>query len=107
MLRMVTVWRAVSQLVMAIDNEKAASSRCGERMRIFRCGSWWMILYGCVLRTGLLRGGRPLRGGCTGPGEAIGMGARVARASMPILWGCGRGFGASWRLASRLRCDQL
>jgi hypothetical protein len=39
MLRMVTVWRAVSQLVTAIESEKAASSRCGERMRIFRCGS--------------------------------------------------------------------
>jgi len=38
-LRMVTVWRAVSQLVMAIESEKAASSRCGERRRIFRCGS--------------------------------------------------------------------
>jgi hypothetical protein len=36
MLRMVTVWRAVSQLVMAREREKAASSRCGERMRIFR-----------------------------------------------------------------------
>jgi hypothetical protein len=36
---MVTVWRAVSQLVMAMESEKAASSRCGERMRIFRCGS--------------------------------------------------------------------
>src|ERR1700723_3609786 len=36
MLRIVTVWRAVSQLVMAIESEKAASSRCGERMRIFR-----------------------------------------------------------------------
>jgi hypothetical protein len=33
---MVTVWRAVSQLAMAMESEKAASSRCGERMRIFR-----------------------------------------------------------------------
>jgi hypothetical protein len=37
---MVTVWRAVSQLVMAMDSEKAASSRCGERMRIFRV---WLL----------------------------------------------------------------
>ena len=38
-MKMVTLWRATSQLVMAIESEKAASSRCGERMRIFRCGS--------------------------------------------------------------------
>jgi hypothetical protein len=43
-LRIVTAWRAVSQLVMAIESEKAASSRCGERMRIFRRGSYRMIL---------------------------------------------------------------
>src|SRR5882757_3205259 len=49
---MVTVWRAVSQLVMAMESEKAALSRCGERMRIFRCGSWWMILYASVLPDG-------------------------------------------------------
>src|ERR1700678_131386 len=30
-----TVWRALSQLVMAMESENAASSRCGERMRIF------------------------------------------------------------------------
>jgi hypothetical protein len=35
-LRMVTVWRDLSQAVMAIERENAASSRCGERMRIFR-----------------------------------------------------------------------
>jgi hypothetical protein len=29
----------VSQLVIAIESENAASSRCGERMRIFRRGS--------------------------------------------------------------------
>jgi hypothetical protein len=29
------VWRAASQLVMARESEKAASPRCGERMRIF------------------------------------------------------------------------
>jgi hypothetical protein len=52
MLRMVTVWRAVSQLVMAMEREKAASSRCGERMRIFRCGSYRMILYTSVLPDG-------------------------------------------------------
>src|SRR5271170_1502307 len=53
MLRMVTVWRAVSQLVIAIESEKAASSRCGERMRIFRCGShaaaklfYWDVIAG-------------------------------------------------------------
>jgi hypothetical protein len=39
MLMMVTAWRAVSQLVMAIESENDASSRCGERMRIFRFGS--------------------------------------------------------------------
>jgi len=30
-------------------------------------------------RTGLQRGGRPLRGGCTGLGEAMDIGPRVAR----------------------------
>src|SRR5260370_29545400 len=33
-LRIVTVWRASSQLVIASDSEKAASPRCGERTRI-------------------------------------------------------------------------
>jgi hypothetical protein len=46
---MVTVWRARSQLVMAMESEKAASSRCGERIRIFRYGSYRMILYAIVL----------------------------------------------------------
>jgi hypothetical protein len=32
------------QLVVAIESEKAASSRCGERMGIFRWGSYRMIL---------------------------------------------------------------
>jgi hypothetical protein len=32
---------------MAIESENAASSRCGERMRIFRCGSYTMILDQC------------------------------------------------------------
>jgi hypothetical protein len=50
--RIVTVWRDVSQLVMAIESEKAASSRCGERMRIFRGGSYRMILYMSVLPDG-------------------------------------------------------
>jgi hypothetical protein len=43
-LRIVTEWRAVSQLVMAIESEKAASSQCGERMRIFRVGLLVRIL---------------------------------------------------------------
>jgi len=34
----VTVWPAASQLSMEREREKAASSRCGERMRIFRVG---------------------------------------------------------------------
>jgi hypothetical protein len=38
MLRMVMRWAAASQLVMAREREKAASSRWGERMRIFSCG---------------------------------------------------------------------
>jgi hypothetical protein len=38
-LRRVTVWRAVSQWVMVREREKAASSRWGERMRIFRVSS--------------------------------------------------------------------
>jgi hypothetical protein len=33
------VWRSVSQWWMASEREKAASSRCGERIRIFSEGS--------------------------------------------------------------------
>jgi hypothetical protein len=38
---MVTVWRDLSQAVMAMERENAASSRCGERMRIFRVWLRW------------------------------------------------------------------
>ncbi len=45
--RRVTEWRAVSQLVIAREREKAASSRCGERMRIFR---WLLLLLDSIYR---------------------------------------------------------